>query len=261
MFDSVLNRAQVPRRRIGAGAAFAIAVHLWLLVGGIWLGAGGRKEADAATNVTFISALPPPAPPPPPPPPPPAGATKPKNTQPIEKKVEVDPDIYRPTDDEKKPEKPAEPEKEETAQEGGQEGGVDGGVVGGEIGGEIGGVLGGKVGGVLGGTGTGPVPSAPPPPTFSTLSIGDPNLDQKSCPAVGQPPYPQEARNAGVETTVVARCVVEISGSLTCSLIKTHPFLDASTKAFLASKKVQPFTAKGTPVRVSCNYPFRFKLE
>ena len=64
-----------------------------------------------------------------------------------------------------------------------------------------------------------------------------------------------------METTVVARCVVETSGSLTCNLIKSHPFLEASTKSFLAAAHVKPFTARGQPVRVACNYTFRFKLE
>jgi hypothetical protein len=54
---------------------------------------------------------------------------------------------------------------------------------------------------------------------------------------------------------------VQTSGSLTCTLIKTHPFLDASTKAFLAAAHVRPFTAHGNPVAVACNYTFRFKLE
>jgi protein TonB len=177
----------------------------------------------------------------------------------VHKKPQVDPDVYKDSKAEKKPEesKPEEkPPAEEKPQEGGQEGGVPGGVAGGVVGGVVGGI----VGGVLGGTGTALVPDAKPP-TFTTLSIGDPNLDQTSCPSVGQPPYPQEARAAKVEAKLVARCIVEPSGSLTCSLVKSHPFFETSIKAYLSSVRVKPFTSHGTPVRVSCNYPFSFRLE
>jgi Gram-negative bacterial TonB protein C-terminal len=64
-----------------------------------------------------------------------------------------------------------------------------------------------------------------------------------------------------VEATLLARCTVEPGGSLSgCTILKSHPFFEASVKAHLASAKVRGFTAQGKPVRVACNYPFRYKL-
>ena len=68
MFDSVLNRAHVPKRQLGTGAAFAVAFHLWLVIAMIWLWKGDHQDKKEAVDVTFVAALPPPPPPPPPPP-------------------------------------------------------------------------------------------------------------------------------------------------------------------------------------------------
>jgi len=156
------------------------------------------------------------------------------------------------------PEKEPSPiEMEEEPQEGGVVGGVPGGVVGGVPGGVVGGVPGGIFGGQMGGVPTG----APPPPT-GIRSVGDPGLKQKTCPPVGAPPYPQAARDAKVESLIVARCVVETSGSLTCQMIKTHEMLEKAVLGHLAKARVQPFTTMDdVPVRVTCNYVFRFKLN
>lgn len=92
-------------------------------------------------------------------------------------------------------------------------------------------------------------------------SPGAPALDQPGCPMPGAPPYPAEAKEAKVEATIIARCIVETNGTLSCSMIKSHPLFDQTLRVFLALRRVPPFTAGGTPVRVICNYPFRFKLD
>lgn len=118
---------------------------------------------------------------------------------------------------------------------------------------------------------SGAVPSAAPvttapavaqvPGARTVQSPGALAFDQAGCPAPGFPPYPQEAREAQVEATIIARCVVQTNGTLNCSMIQSHPLFDQTTRVFLALKRVPPFTVGGTPVRVACNYPFRFKLK
>jgi protein TonB len=261
MFDSVLNRAHLPKRQIGTGAAFAIAFHMWLLIGAIWLSSRPHQDKKQAVDVTFVAALPPP---PPPPPPPPGGGVKPKETKPVQKKPEVDPDIYKDSKEEKKPEEKKEEKKEDEPQAGGQEGGVDGGVAGGVVGGVVGGVIGGVLGGTLGGTGTGPVPSTPAP-TFGQINMGE-GTDQPAPVWLGSPqaPYPQEARTAKQEGLVLARCNVYPDGSLQgCKIVKSHPFFDAAVLAHLGKLRAKPFTSGGKPVSgyVPVNISMRFKLE
>ncbi len=146
-----------------------------------------------------------------------------------------------------------EPEEESV------EGGVTGGVPGGVVGGVVGGVPGGMIGGVLGGV---PSSGGPPPAANGILSVGDPSLKQTTCPPVGTPPYPQAARDAKVESTLIARCIVETSGSLTCKMIKSHEMLEKTVLAHLAKARVKPFTTTNdVPVPVACNYVFRYKLN
>ena len=168
-----------------------------------------------------------------------------KAEEPVPKKIEEEPRAPEPVE-----EMPREAPDEDEEPDG---------VVGGVPGGVVGGVVGGVIGGVLGG----PPPSPPPKGPDSVWSIGDPELTQSTCPKLsGTPPYPKEARDAKVETTLIVRCIVEKSGELQCTFIKSHPLFEKPTLAFLKKQKVTPFALKdGTKVRVGCVYPFRFKLQ
>jgi outer membrane biosynthesis protein TonB len=105
-------------------------------------------------------------------------------------------------------------------------------------------------------------PSSPEgAPDSNVRKLGDPSLDQKVCPPVGMPPYPQKALHARAEAHVVARCLVEVNGTLNCTLLKSDPLFDEPILSALAKARVQPFTAQGEPVRVFCNYPFRYKIH
>lgn len=197
---------------------------------------------------------------------PPAGSsgavTKPR-TDDLDKPEAAEP-ISEPPPKEVKFEPIEVEEPEEGGVEGGVIGGVPGGVIGGVPGGVIGGVPGGMVGGVPGGMVGGVLGGVPssggPPPATSILNVGDPSLKQTTCPPVGTPPYPQAARDAKVESTLIARCVVETSGSLTCKMIKSHEMLEKTVLAHLAKARVKPFTTMNdVPVRVACNYVFRYK--
>lgn len=103
--------------------------------------------------------------------------------------------------------------------------------------------------------------AAQPPTAPATTTSLPSGPDQAGCPPPGVPPYPKEAKDAQVEATLIARCMVNTNGMLSCSMIKSHPLLDQTTRLFLALTRVPPFTARGTPVRVACNYTFRFKLQ
>lgn len=128
-------------------------------------------------------------------------------------------------------------------------------------GGIAGGIAGGVIGGVVGGVPNGSPPTNLPDIKDGILSMGDPRLVQTRCPRI-VPQYPQKARDAHVEATVLARCVVEKTGALDCKMLKSHPLFDKEILDTLAKTKVSPFTTTdGTPVRVSCMYPFRFRME
>lgn len=135
---------------------------------------------------------------------------------------------------------------------------VPGGLQGGVVGGVPGGVVGGVVGGIPGGSLT--PPSRGP---NEVLRSDDPELTSHICPKLsGAPEYPKKARDANVETTLVAACIVEKDGKLACHLVKTHALLDQSMTDFLAKQRVTPFTTRdGDKARVRCIYSFRFKLN
>jgi protein TonB len=123
-------------------------------------------------------------------------------------------------------------------------------------------VVGGVLGGVLGGTGTGTVvPPPPPPPTFAVIPFGD-GMSRPSKSAGPEPVYNREAREAKVEGTVIARCVITTTGAVqNCVIVKGLPFLDEVVLAALAQRRYTPVVFNGQPINVQYTIPFRFKLE
>ncbi len=91
--------------------------------------------------------------------------------------------------------------------------------------------------------------------------VGEPGLSPSVCSPAGVAPYPEDARVAKVEATVLARCIVETDGKLTCRMVKSHKLFDKPILDMLAKARVPVFTKDGTPVRVACNYTFRFKIQ
>lgn len=253
LFGSVLGRGRAPKRQLGTGAAFAVAVNLWLLVAVLSTRAHQAPESRAPIDVVFTAALPPA----PPPPPPPGGAAHPKTPK-IER-AKVDPSTFKESKDLPKP----APEEEKAADEpepGGQKDGVAGGTIGGEVGGKIGGTIGGEVGG----TGTVAPTASSPPATFKQINIGE-GTDQSAPVWVGSPApaYPAEALAAKQEGVVLVRCNAYPDGSLQgCKILKSNPFFDAAVLAHLGQTRVKPFTSNGKPVSgfVPINIPVRFKL-
>jgi TonB family protein len=77
-----------------------------------------------------------------------------------------------------------------------------------------------------------------------------------------QPTYSNEARIAKVEGTVLARCTITTSGSVTnCRIIKGLPFMDAPVLDALRQQRYTPVTFNGAPVQVDYLFTFKFKLQ
>ncbi|MGE6759360.1 TonB family protein [Corallococcus interemptor] len=72
--------------------------------------------------------------------------------------------------------------------------------------------------------------------------------------------YTLEARRAGVEGMIIAKCVITTEGRVRdCRIIKGLPFMDDAVLEALSSRTYQPLTFQGRPVNVS--YTFNIKLK
>ncbi|NOK11110.1 energy transducer TonB [Corallococcus exercitus] len=72
--------------------------------------------------------------------------------------------------------------------------------------------------------------------------------------------YTLEARRAGVEGMIIAKCVITTEGRVRdCRIIKGLPFMDDAVLESLYSRTYQPLTFQGRPVNVS--YTFNIKLK
>ncbi|WP_437607775.1 TonB family protein [Sorangium sp. So ce834] len=71
--------------------------------------------------------------------------------------------------------------------------------------------------------------------------------------------YTRQARQARVEGTVLAKCVVTTAGSLTgCRIVKGVPHMNEAVLEALAASRYKPVTYQGRPVNV--DYVFSLKL-
>ena len=143
---------------------------------------------------------------------------------------------------------------------GGVVGGVPGGVVGGVPGAVVGGVPGGVVGGVPGGV-VGGVPGGQPTPSAGAVIPFGQEMEPPVLIAGRQPQYTAEAVNAGIEGSVLARCVITTEGRLVdCRIVKSIPLLDQEVLAALATRRYRPVLYQGHPQAVFYTLPFRFRL-
>lgn len=75
------------------------------------------------------------------------------------------------------------------------------------------------------------------------------------------PAYTREALEAKVEGTVIAKCVVSLSGALTgCRIVKGVPHMDQAVLNALSASKYQPATLQGKPVAVDYIFTMRLVL-
>lgn len=253
MFDSSLSVTTPSRRSLGAGAIFSAATHAAVIAAAVYAAGHAPVMKPEAPEVVFRM----PTAPAPPPPPPLGGAAE-ARVEPRKKPVHVNPDTYVPVTTAKPVQ---EPEPAPAAPEAGEPGGQLGGEPGGQVGGTIGGLIGGTVGGrgtVLPATATA---TAPPPPSNQVLPFGE-GMNRPQLLGGPEPVFPREAREAKVEGTLLARCVISTEGALTgCRIIKSLPFLDQPVLAALAQRRYTPVSYQGRPVAVEYVIPFKFKLQ
>lgn len=230
MFDSVLRRETLPKRRFGSGAIIAILVHIGAISFAIWASASGAMQRVQDVAVTFVK------PPPPPPPPPPAAPrqVRPK-VKPEQQRTVLQQAIVAPTviPDEKPPEQ--EP--------------IDQPTNAGE------GIAGGEVGGVPGGIPGGVVESAGPI-QFDANRMTDPKF--MSGPKLE---YTEKAREREVEGTMVVKCVLTAEGRVhDCRVVRSLPFMDRAVIDALERRRYTPVTMGGRPIEVDYTFRIPFRL-
>jgi protein TonB len=106
----------------------------------------------------------------------------------------------------------------------------------------------GLTGGEPGGTGTDVLPfgTGMTPPAL----LGGPVIE-----------YTNEARLAGVEGTLIARCVITVEGSVRdCRVIKGLPHMSEAVVDALHGRRYRPVMFQGRPVSVSYVFTLRLKL-
>jgi protein TonB len=188
------------------------------------------------------------APPPPPPPPPPAAAVT-KVVKPVARIIQQG-KMMAPT---VIPKKVNIIKEEEMPPDVGSQG-VVGGVVGGVPGGQAGGVL----GGIIGGTGGGPPP--PPPKAQSRIRVGG-NVQAAKMIRQVQPIYPQIAKTAHVQGTVILHAVIAKDGSVSeLQYISGPPLLMKNAMDAVREWKYQPTLLNGEPVEVDTTISVIFTL-
>jgi protein TonB len=230
MFDSVLRKDTLPKRRYGTGTILGALVYAAAAGFAFWAQANVKQQDKQDVAVTFVK------PPPPPPPPPPAQKARPKPKVPTQQATVLSQAIVAPTviPDEKPPE--SEP----------VDAGRSEGVAGGIEGGEVGGVPGGIVGGVVDATDV-------------TMEF-DERMSHPEKLGGPDPKYTDKALEREVQGTMVVRCVVTTEGKVYgCRVLKSLPFMDRAVIDALERRRYKPATLGGRPVEV--NYNFRITLR
>jgi periplasmic protein TonB len=106
-----------------------------------------------------------------------------------------------------------------------------------------------------------PPPPPPAPKPQGPIRITE-NVTPPSPVAMPHPPYPAEAKAAGVEGTVVVRFVVAESGAvLNVQAIRGPADLRAICEATVRTWRFSPARLDGQPVSVIKTAPFRFRLR
>lgn len=233
MFDSVLRRESLPKRRYGSGALLGIFIYAGVAGFAFWAQGQPDTRDTQDVKVTFVK------PPPPPPPPPPPAAPKtvrPKPKSPDAPRTVLQQAIVAPT--EIPDAKPPEQEPVESMASGGIEGGIEGG--------EVGGVPGGIVGGVVDAT--------------DVRMEFDERMTHPQYLGGPAPRYTEKALEREVQGTMVVKCVVTVEGRVYgCRVVKSLPFMDRAVIDALERRRYSPATLGGRPVEV--DYVFRITLR
>jgi protein TonB len=188
------------------------------------------------------------APAPPPPPPPPAAAVQ-RIVKPIARIIQAG-KMMAPT---VIPKKVAMIKEEELPPDVGAVG-VVGGVPGGIAGGQAGGVL----GGIIGGTGSNLPP--PPKPTQQRIRVGG-NVQSAKMIRQVQPVYPQIAKTAHVQGTILLHAIIAKDGSVQeLTYVSGPPLLMKAAQDAVREWRYQPTLLNGEPVEVETTISVIFTL-
>jgi len=189
------------------------------------------------------------APAPPPPPPPPAAAA-PRIVKPVARLIQAG-KMMAPTVIPKKVEMIKEEEMPPDVGAVGVVGGVPGGIAGGSAGGVL--------GGIIGGTGGGMPP--PPKPTQQRVRIGG-NVQAAKMLRQIQPMYPQIAKTAHVQGTVILHAIISKDGTVQeLQYISGPALLMRSAMDAVRQWKYQPTLLNGEPVEVDTTISVVFTLS
>jgi periplasmic protein TonB len=239
MFDEMVESTATRKRTNKSWAVVLSAIVQGLILFVLILIPLIYTEAlPRAMLTTFLVA--PPPPPPPPPPPQVVKIVKPivhllKNNQ-----------LTAPTSI---PKKVNIIKEEEQPPDVGGEGGVIGGVAGGSSSGVLGGILGG----------TGAVPP-PPKPTQQRIRVGGAVQQAKMIRQV-QPVYPQIAKTAHVQGTVVLHAIIAKDGTIQeLQYISGPPLLMRAAMDAVRQWRYAPTLLNGDPVEVDTTISVIFTL-
>ncbi len=189
------------------------------------------------------------APAPPPPPPPPAAAA-PRIVKPVARLIQAG-KMMAPTVIPKKVEMIKEEEMPPDVGAVGVVGGVPGGIPGGSAGGVL--------GGIIGGTGGGMPP--PPKPTQSRVRIGG-NVQAAKMIRQIQPLYPQIAKTAHVQGTVMLHAIIAKDGTVQeLQYVSGPALLMRSAMDAVRQWRYQPTLLNGEPVEVDTTISVVFTLS
>lgn len=189
------------------------------------------------------------APAPPPPPPPPAAAA-PRIVKPVARLIQAG-KMMAPTVIPKKVEMIKEEEMPPDVGAVGVVGGVPGGIPGGSAGGVL--------GGIIGGTGGGMPP--PPKPSQQRVRIGG-NVQAAKMLRQIQPMYPQIAKTAHVQGTVILHAIIAKDGTVQeLQYISGPALLMRSAMDAVRQWKYQPTLLNGEPVEVDTTISVVFTLS
>jgi protein TonB len=132
------------------------------------------------------------------------------------------------------------------------------GVVGGVPGGIAGGSAGGVLGGIIGGVGSGPPP--PPKPTQARIRVGG-NVQAAKMLRQIQPVYPQIAKTAHVQGTVILHAIIAKDGSVQeLQYVSGPPLLMKSAMDAVRQWRYQPTLLNQEPVEVDTTISVIFTL-
>jgi len=246
MFDDLVESSVVRKKTnkswsvIAMGIAQVVVIAVLILIPLIY-----TQSLPAAMMTTLIM-----APPPPPPPPPPPAVQKVQIVKPVVRLMHNG-ELVAPRAIPKEVKMIKEEEMPPDVSSVGIEGGVPGGVEGGSSGGVMGGILGG-------------IPSAAPPPppkqTPQRIRLGG-NVEQAKLISQPMPVYPQLARQARIQGTVVLHAIISKDGRIEeLSVISGHPLLVQAAKDAVQQWRYQPTLLNGEPVEVDTTISVTFTM-